>query len=206
MLDEARESLEKAAMRMKKYADQHRRTLEFQIGDKVLLKLTPQILKKVSSKTQQQGMIPKFEGPFEVIKKVGEVAYMLKLPERLKFHSTFHVSFLKPYFEDVESGRAQVKHAPPLVMKQFDKGVEKILNHRTMGESRKNRRTNYLVQWKDSSESEATWERDVTCWQFEGAVQEYLKAKSTRTSSSARGGGFVTPLGCLGCWSDARAP
>ena len=41
MFDEARESLEKAARRMKKYADQHRRALEFQIGDKVLLKLTP---------------------------------------------------------------------------------------------------------------------------------------------------------------------
>ena len=55
-----------------------------------------------------------------------------------------------------------MKCAPPLVMKQFDKGVEKILNHKTMGASRKNRRTNYLVQWKDSLESEAKWERDVT--------------------------------------------
>ena len=91
-----------------------------------------------------------------MIKKVGEVAYMLKLPERLKLHPTFHVSFLKPYFEDAEPGRTQVKRAPPLVMKQFDKGVENILNHRTMGESRKNWRTDYLVQWKDSSESEAT--------------------------------------------------
>ena len=170
MFDEARESLEKAARRMKKYADQHRRTLEFQIGDKVLLKLTPQILKKVSSKTRQRGLIPKFEGPFEVIKKVGEVAYMLKLPERLKLHPTFHVSFLKPYVEDAEPGRAQVKRAPPLVITQFDRGVKKILNHRTMGASRKNRQIDYLVQWKGSLESEATWERDVTLWQFEGAV------------------------------------
>ena len=132
MFDETQESLEKATRRMKKYADQHRRALEFQIGDKVLLKLTPRILKKVSNKTRQRGLIPKFEGPFEVIKKVGEVAYMLKL------HLTFHVTFLKPYVEDAEPGRVQVKHAPPLVMKQFDKGVEKILNHRTMGASRKN--------------------------------------------------------------------
>ena len=64
MFDEARESLENAARRMKKYADQHRRVLEFQIGDKVLLKHTPQILKKVSNKTRQRGLIPKFEGPF----------------------------------------------------------------------------------------------------------------------------------------------
>ena len=164
MFDEARESLEKATRRMKKYADQHRRALEFHIGDKVLLKLTPQILKKVSSKTRHRGMIPKFEGPFEVIKKVGEVSYMLKLPERLKLHPKFHVSFLKPYVEDVELSRAQVKRAPPLVMTQFDKGVEKIRNHRTMGASRKNRQTDYLVQWKGILELEATWERDVTLW------------------------------------------
>ena len=63
MFDEAQEGLEKAARRMKKYADQHRRALEFQIGDKVLLKLTPRILKKVSIKTRQRRMIPKFEGP-----------------------------------------------------------------------------------------------------------------------------------------------
>ena len=53
MFDEAQESHEKAARRMKKYADQHQRALEFHIGDKVLLKLTPQILKKVSIKTWQ---------------------------------------------------------------------------------------------------------------------------------------------------------
>ena len=52
MFDEALESLEKAAMRMKMYADQHRRLLEFQVGDKVLLKITLQILKKISIKTQ----------------------------------------------------------------------------------------------------------------------------------------------------------
>ena len=106
MFDEARESLEKAARRMKKYADQHRWALEFQTGDKVLLKLTPQILKKVSNKTRQRGLMPKFEGTFEVIKKVGEVAYMLKFLERPKLHPTFHVSFLKPYVEDAEPGRA----------------------------------------------------------------------------------------------------
>ena len=62
-----------------------------------------------------------------------------------------------------------------------------------MGASRKNWWTDYLVHWKDNLESEATWERDVTLWQFEGAVQEYPKAQSTRASTSAGGVGFVTP-------------
>ena len=75
----------------------------------VLLKLTPQIWKRISSKTRQRGLIPKYDGPFEVIKRVGQVAYMLKLPERLKLHPTFHVSFLKPYHEDLDAERVQTK-------------------------------------------------------------------------------------------------
>ena len=94
---------------MKKYADRDHRPLEFQVGDKVLLKLTPQIWKKISSKTRQRGLIPKYDRPFEVIKRVGQVAYMLKLPERLKLHSNFHVSFLKPYHEDLDVERVQTK-------------------------------------------------------------------------------------------------
>ncbi|RVW75511.1 Transposon Tf2-2 polyprotein [Vitis vinifera] len=185
MLDEARDSLEKAARRMKKYADRDRRSLEFQVGDRVLLKLTPQIWKKISSKTRQRGLIPKYDGPFEVIKRIGQVAYMLKLPERLKLHPTFHVSFLKPYHEDLDADRVQTKRAPPLVMKQFDRELEKILDHRTMGHSKKNRRTDFLVQWKGISEAEASWERDVTLWQFEKEVQAYWRSKSTRASTSA---------------------
>ena len=52
IFDEARDSLEKATRQMKKYADRDRKPLEFQVGDKVLLKLTPQIWKKISSKTR----------------------------------------------------------------------------------------------------------------------------------------------------------
>ena len=119
---------------------------------------------------------------------------MLKLPERFKLHPTFHVSFLKPYHEDLDAERVQTKRAPLLVMKQFDREIEKILDHRTMGHNRKNRRTDFLVQWKGTSEAEATWERDVTLWQFETAVQAYWQTKSTRTSTLAGGGGFVSPL------------
>ena len=71
MFDKAWDSLEKTAKRMKKYANHDRRPLEFQVGDKVLLKLTPQIWKKISSKTRQRGLIPKYDGPFKVIKRVG---------------------------------------------------------------------------------------------------------------------------------------
>ena len=75
-----------------------------------------------------EGSNSKYDGPFKVIKRVGQVAYKLKLPKRLKLHPTFHVSFLKPYHEDLDAD----KRAPSLVMKQFDREIEKILDHRTM--------------------------------------------------------------------------
>ena len=192
LIEQAQESLAKAQRRMKKYADQHRRALEFREGDLVLLKLTPQIWKKVTDKRYHKGLVQRYDGPFEVTKRVGNVAYRLKLPERMKIHPTFHVSFLKPYHEDPE--RQQAKRAPPVVRKEFEKKIKKILDHRTQGASRKNRRTDYLVHWEGSQEADATWERDVTLWQFENEIKAYLETLPTRTSASTGGGGFVRPL------------
>lgn len=103
MFDKAQDSLHKAARRMKKYADRGRRPLEFKVGDDVMLKLTPQIWKQISRKRAHRGLIPRYDGPFEVVKQVGNVAYKLRLPDRLKVHPTFHVSFLKPYYPSPKS-------------------------------------------------------------------------------------------------------
>ncbi|KAJ0040273.1 hypothetical protein Pint_26945 [Pistacia integerrima] len=87
-----------------------RRPLEFDVGDQVLLKLTPQIWKKIKSKRVHRALVPKYDGPFEVVSRVGVVAYRLKLPERIKVHPTFHVSFLKPFHADKDdSSRTQAK-------------------------------------------------------------------------------------------------
>ena len=120
MLSKAQDSLRKAQRCMKKYADQHRRSVEFNVGDKVLLKLTPQIWKMLVSKNRHRGLITKYDGPFEVVKRVSEVAYRLKLPKRLKIHPTFHVSFLKPYFADADDpDRNRSKRPPPSLPTQF---------------------------------------------------------------------------------------
>ena len=74
---EAQESLNKAARRMKKNADRGRRELEFRVGDMVILKLTPQIWKRISAKTAHRGLIPRYDGPFKVLERIGEVAYKL---------------------------------------------------------------------------------------------------------------------------------
>ena len=90
---------------MKKYVDKGKRPLEFEEGEKVLLKLTPQIWKKIRNKKFQSGLISKYDDPFEIVKRIGNMKCKLKLPKRLKLHPTFHVSFLKLYHQDPSSDR-----------------------------------------------------------------------------------------------------
>ncbi|KAK4403114.1 Transposon Ty3-I Gag-Pol polyprotein [Sesamum angolense] len=124
LLDEAKDSLAKAPCRMRKYVDMGRRHMEFSVGDQVLLKLTPQIWKKITSKSVHRGLISKYNGPFEVMIKVGSLAYRLKLPDRLKIHPTFHISFLKKFHQDLlDTVRQQTQRAPPVIRKEFEKTV-----------------------------------------------------------------------------------
>lgn len=67
MFEEVQDSLRKATNCMKKYVDQNRKLIEFKARDKVMLKLTLQIWKKINSKTIHRGRIPKYDDLFEVM-------------------------------------------------------------------------------------------------------------------------------------------
>ncbi|GKF98313.1 hypothetical protein Tco_0297096, partial [Tanacetum coccineum] len=76
------------------YADKRRKPLEFQVGDKVMLKVSP--WKGVIRFGKRGKLNPHYIGPFKILAKVRTVAYRLGLPEKLSsVHSTFHVSNLK---------------------------------------------------------------------------------------------------------------
>ncbi|GJY18913.1 putative reverse transcriptase domain-containing protein [Tanacetum coccineum] len=83
----------------KSYADKRRKPLEFSVGDYVLLKVPP--WKGVVRFWKKGKLAPRFVGPFEIIEKVGPVAYRLDLLEELNgVHDTFHVSNLKKCLAD----------------------------------------------------------------------------------------------------------
>ncbi|KAK1419615.1 hypothetical protein QVD17_28835 [Tagetes erecta] len=94
-----RERLKLARERQKKYADRRRKPIEFEVGDKVLLKVSP--WKGVVRFGKKGKLSPRFVGPFKITKKVGKVAYQLELPEEMNgIHDVFHVSNLRKCLSD----------------------------------------------------------------------------------------------------------
>nr|GFB01679.1 putative reverse transcriptase domain-containing protein [Tanacetum cinerariifolium] len=85
--------------RQKSYADLKRKPMEFQVGDKVMLKVSP--WKGVVRFGKQGKLNPRYVGLFEVLERVGDVAYKCDLLEELsRVHNTFHVPNLKKCHAD----------------------------------------------------------------------------------------------------------
>ncbi|GKB80958.1 putative reverse transcriptase domain-containing protein [Tanacetum coccineum] len=85
--------------RQKSYANLKRKPMEFQVGDRVMLKVSP--WKGVVYFGKRGKLNPRYVGPFKVLEKVESVAYKLELPQELsRIHSTFHVSNLKKCYSD----------------------------------------------------------------------------------------------------------
>ncbi|GJX55444.1 putative reverse transcriptase domain-containing protein [Tanacetum coccineum] len=98
-ISQIKDRLKAARDRQKSYADKRRKPLEFSVCDYVLLKVSP--WKGVIRFGKKEKLAPRFVGPFEIVEKVGHVAYRLDLTEELNgVHDTFHVSNLKKCLAD----------------------------------------------------------------------------------------------------------
>ena len=94
-----RQRFQTAQSRQKSYADHRRKDLEFEVRDKVFLKVTP--LKGKIKVGKGKKLQSRYIGPFNILQLVGKVAYRLELPISLsQIHDIFHVSLLKKYHLD----------------------------------------------------------------------------------------------------------
>ncbi|GJV45117.1 putative reverse transcriptase domain-containing protein [Tanacetum coccineum] len=98
-LKEIKQRIQPARDRQKSYADLKRNPMEFQVGDRVMLKVSP--WKGVVHFAKRGKLNPRYVGHFKVLAKVGAIAYKLELPQEFsRVHSTFHVSNLKKCYSD----------------------------------------------------------------------------------------------------------
>ena len=91
--------LKAASDRQKSYADLKRKDVEYEVGDKVFLKVSP--WRKILRFGKIGKLSPRFIEPYEILERIGPVAYRLALPPKLaKLHNVFHVSILRKYRYD----------------------------------------------------------------------------------------------------------
>ncbi|KAJ9548153.1 hypothetical protein OSB04_020696 [Centaurea solstitialis] len=152
------EKLKAARDRQKSYADNRRKPLEFQVGDKVLLKVSP--WKGLIRFGKKGKLSPRFVGPFDVIERIGPVAYRLDLPIELSsIHDTFHVSNLKKCLSEETV-------VLPLEEIQIDEQLRaaeepiEILD-REIKQLRRSRLPIVKVRWNSRHGPEFTWEREA---------------------------------------------
>nr|GEY32626.1 hypothetical protein [Tanacetum cinerariifolium] len=153
----AKKKLKEARTRQKSYADKHRRSIEFQPGDRVFLKVSP--ARGVRRFGIKGKLIPRFIGTFEILDRVGEVSYRFALPPHLSHvHNVFHVSLLRGY-------QYHPLHVISYPLDQIGTDLsyveepEAILDHQD--KVMRNKTIPFIkILWRNHPEREATWETE----------------------------------------------
>ncbi|XP_074293506.1 uncharacterized protein LOC141620568 [Silene latifolia] len=146
-----------AQSRQKSYVDPKRRQVEFKVGDSVFLKVSP--TKGVIRSGKQRKLRPRYIGPFEIVERVGGVAYRLSLPIELsRIHDVFHVSLLRKYIPDP----SHIINLPPVRVRDdltYEEKPIQILDHK---EKALRNKVIPLVKvlWSHHDDIEATWETE----------------------------------------------
>ncbi|GJU27768.1 putative reverse transcriptase domain-containing protein [Tanacetum coccineum] len=152
-----KQRIQAARDRQKSYADLKRKPIEFQVKDRVMLKVSP--WKGVVHFGKMGKLNPRYVGPFKVLEKVGSVAYNLELPQELsRVHNMFHVSNLKKCYADEPL-------AVPLDGLHIDDKLHFVeepveIMDREVKRLKQSRIPIIKVRWNSRRGPEFTWERE----------------------------------------------
>jgi len=133
----------------KHYYDAHHHPLVFNVDDWVWLRLLNHHMRSLDPGTRGK-LGPRYAGPFQITKHVGEVAYCLRLPLGARIHDVFHVGVLKPFHG---TPPATTPALPPIQHGRLLQQPEKIIKSQLCRGT-----WHVLVQWSGLPPSEATWE------------------------------------------------
>ncbi|KAM0014544.1 putative nucleotidyltransferase, Ribonuclease H [Helianthus debilis subsp. tardiflorus] len=174
-----RQCMAAARDRQKSYADKRRKPLEFQVGDRVLLKVSP--WKGVVRFGKRGKLNPRYVGPFEITERIGKVAYRLNLPTELgAVHNVFHVSNMKKCLSD----ETLIVPFKELTIDERLQFVEKLveITDRDVKVLKDTRIPLVRVRWNSHRGPEYTWERED---QMELEYHQLFRNRATTTEAEA---------------------
>ena len=127
------------------------------MGDKVFLNVAP--MKGIMRFGKKGKLSPRYVGPYDIVERVGDVAFRLALPPSLSnVHDVFHVSMLRKYISDP----SHILHQKPVLVRQdmtYEEQPVEILD-RKIKELRNRKIQLVKILWRNHSSEEATWERE----------------------------------------------
>ena len=173
--------------RQRFYANLKRKDIQYEVGDKVFLKVSP--WKKILRFGRKGKLSPRFIGPYKILERVGPVEYRLALPlELAKLHDVFLVSMLRRY-------RFDTSHISPVQDIQvqedftFEEEPKAILN-REIRQLRNKKIPLVKVLWKHHGMEEATWEPEST---MRVQYPQLFSPSNFEDEIYFKGGRIVTP-------------
>jgi hypothetical protein len=154
-LTEVRTRLLQAQEYARRYYDANHRSLQFAVSDWVWLRMLNKPAQSLAPGARGK-LGPRYTGPLQVLERVGEVAYRLRLPANARIHDVFHVGVLKPFHGEPQ---ASTPPPPPLqhgcVLPQPECVLRASLRRGVW---------HYLVQWSSMPAADVTWEPVDDFW------------------------------------------
>ncbi|KAK6123724.1 hypothetical protein DH2020_042538 [Rehmannia glutinosa] len=157
VIEKIKERIKVAQIDKNLMRDKRRKDLQFKVGDKVFLKISP--TKSISRFGKRGKLRPRYIGPFEILARVGDLAYRLALPPQFtSVHNVFHVSMLRKYVHD-----------PSHIINYSGLEINRDLSYEEVPIAVLDRKTHKLrnkdinlvkVQWSRHGQKETTWERE----------------------------------------------
>nr|GEW99669.1 putative reverse transcriptase domain-containing protein [Tanacetum cinerariifolium] len=152
-----RQRLQAAKDRQRSYANVRQKPSEFQIGDRVMLKVSPR--NGIIRFEKQRKLNPRYIRPFKILERIGPVAYKLELPKELKnVHNTFYVSNLKKCLSDESLIIPMIELRLDDKLNFVEEPIEII--DREVKQLKQIRIPIIKVRWNSKRGREFTWERE----------------------------------------------